>query len=60
MEVRLPPVAIAELLALREMRKSDVCSPCRKSNARVFLKRDCVICGKQFNDQETEHYLTVS
>lgn len=57
LEVNLPPHAILELVALREMRSPDVCDSCRREYMIDGLMRTCRNCGSHYEDQQTAQIL---
>lgn len=51
-ECDLPPRALAELIALKELREEKLCPKCLTDVRRAMLKRKCLRCGDDFNDPE--------
>ena len=52
------PTAYAELAALEELEKPNLCSGCRRDVLLASLEVTCELCGKTFNDPEVKQQLT--
>lgn len=56
-ECELSPRALTELMVLDEMEQERLCPKCLRKVRQAALRKECLLCGDEFDDPEIKSLL---